>query len=238
MYGGEHMPRSSPRSVIAPEMEYPDSDGQPMAESDFQRKPLIYLVEALQAYFANRHDVYVSGNLLIYYEEGNLKQVVSPDVFVVFGIPPGDRRVYQIWREGKGPDVVIEITSRATRRRDTVVKPALYARLGVQEYFQYDPTGDYLRPRLRGRVLSADGTYHVQDGQPLPGGGLSLESPLLGLELRLEAGQLRLFDPARGVALLTYQEERQARQEAERRVQELEAEIARLRAIRESNTSS
>jgi hypothetical protein len=87
-------------------------------------------------------------------------------------------------------------------------------------------------------VLSADGTYHVQDGQALPGEGLSLESPLLGLELRLEAGQLRLFDPARGVALLTYQEERQARQEAERRVQEREAEIARLRAIRESNASS
>ena len=53
-----------------------------------------------QAYFANRHDVYVSGNLLIYYEEGNLKRVVSPDVFVVFGIPPGDRRVYQIGAKG------------------------------------------------------------------------------------------------------------------------------------------
>jgi hypothetical protein len=66
-------------------IEYPDSDGKPIAESDFQRKPLFYAVEALNLYFRNRLDVYVSANLLVYYEEGNSVARVAPDVFVVFG---------------------------------------------------------------------------------------------------------------------------------------------------------
>jgi hypothetical protein len=43
---------------------YPSSDGLPMAESDFQRKPLTYAVEALDIYFQQRADVYVLGNML------------------------------------------------------------------------------------------------------------------------------------------------------------------------------
>lgn len=65
---------------------YPDSDGLPMAESDATRDYLIYGVEALSSYFQNRRDVYVSGNLFIYYERGNPKAVVAPDVFVIFGV--------------------------------------------------------------------------------------------------------------------------------------------------------
>ena len=81
---------SPPRAHV----DYPSEDGQPMAESDFQREPLTYAVEALGAYFQQRADVYVSGNLFIYYEEGNSEAVVAPDVFVVFGAPnTGARRI-------------------------------------------------------------------------------------------------------------------------------------------------
>ena len=62
---------ASPVLSSASTIEYPSSDGQLMAESDFQRKPLTYGVEALDLYFQDRPDVYVSGNLFIYYEEGN-----------------------------------------------------------------------------------------------------------------------------------------------------------------------
>ena len=69
---------------VSRNVDYPSSDGLPMAESDFQREPLIYAVEALRIYFQGRQDVYVSGNLFIYYEEGNPQAAVAPDVFVAF----------------------------------------------------------------------------------------------------------------------------------------------------------
>jgi Uma2 family endonuclease len=209
---------------------YSDTDGEPMAESDFQRKPLTYLVEALDLHFQERSDVYVSGNLLVYYEEANPNASVASDVFVVLGVPKRDRHVYQIWVEGKGPDVVVEITARATRERDEGEKPVIYRRLGVREYFQYDPTGDYLQPALRGRRLDEQCDYRPITASPLLGGGVSLDSPLLGLALHLEGGQLRLFHPVLGEYLLTHREEALARREAESRIKALEAELARLRA--------
>lgn len=225
------------QTSIKNEIYYPDTDGEPMAESDFQRKPLMYAVEALDLYFQARADVYVSGNLLIYYEQDNPKASVAPDVFVVFGVAKGDRYTYKTWEEGKGPDVVIEITSHTTRVRDEVEKPVLYRHLGVKEYFQYDPTGDYLQPALRGQWLDEDGEYHEIPASQLADGVLKLESHLLGLELRLEEGRLRLYDPAKAEYLLTHAEERmyrlseeKARYQAETRVKSLEAELERLRA--------
>lgn len=73
-------------SVLAPvAIEYPSTDGEPVAESDFQRDYLLYAVDALQQHFRERQDVYVTGNLLLYYEEGNVGARVAPDVFVVMG---------------------------------------------------------------------------------------------------------------------------------------------------------
>ena len=100
------------------EIDYPSSDGMPLAESDFQFDPLTYARNALRDYYRDRSDVYVAGNMLIYYEEGNVKARVAPDVFVVFGAPAHDRSSYLLWREPKGPDWVLEVTSRSTRRED------------------------------------------------------------------------------------------------------------------------
>ena len=72
-------------------VEYPSSDGRPIAEGDHQRTPLTYAVDALRLHFRDRPDVYVSGNLLIYYEEGNPRASVAPDVFVVLGANSADR---------------------------------------------------------------------------------------------------------------------------------------------------
>jgi Uma2 family endonuclease len=221
-----------------------------MAESDFQRKPLTYAVEALDLFFRERSDVYVSGNLFIYYEKGNPEAVVAPDVFVVIGVPKRDRPSYFVWQEGKAPDFVIEITSRATRWEDQGTKRALYAHLQVREYFQYDPTGDYLRPALHGFRL-AGGEYAPILPRADTAGVLTLPSQALGLELQLQDGGLRFHDPIAGRPLPNYEEaelarraaelarraaearvqdETVARRAAEARATAAEAELARLRA--------
>jgi Uma2 family endonuclease len=224
------------RSVFpqATAIDYPSEDGQPVAESDFQLNPLIYAVEALKMHFQDRQDVYVSGNLFIYYEEGNPRAVVAPDVFVVVGAPKYDRSSYMLWREPKAPDMVLEITSRRTRSEDQGAKRGIYAFLGVQEYWQYDPTGDYLVPPLQGSRLVGR-NYQPLPATTLPDGTLVLHSDVLGLDFWLEHGRLRLYDPATGQKLLTYQEAELARQQAELARQQAEererqAELARQQA--------
>ncbi len=107
-----------PSARVPEPVSYPDSDGEPMAESDHQRDYLTYLVEALKQHFQDQPQVYVSGNLLIYYEEGHPELSVAPDVFVVLEVPKHTRDIYKVWEEGKAPDVVIEITSRTTQQKD------------------------------------------------------------------------------------------------------------------------
>jgi Uma2 family endonuclease len=213
-------------------VEYPSSDGLPMAESDFQRKPLTYAVEALGIYFQDRADVYVSGNMFIYYEEGNPASVVAPDVFVVFGTAKRERSSYFVWQEPKGPDFVLEITSRRTRSQDQGPKRGTYAFLRVPEYFQYDPTADYLRPPLQGLRLVGD-HYEALPTRQSPDGTLSVSSAVLGLELRVEGGVLHFYDPTTGQKLLSHREAEQARQAAEQARQESEAQAqAALAALR------
>ncbi|NEO13828.1 MULTISPECIES: Uma2 family endonuclease [unclassified Moorena] len=211
------------------EIFYPDSDGKPMTESDPTRDYLIYGVEALKSYFKNREDVYVSGNLFIYYQKGEPDQVVSPDVFVVFGVENKQRRSYKAWEEGgKLPSWVLEITSKSSRNSDQTTKRQLYQTMGVLEYFQYDPTGDYLNPPLKGLRL-VKGKYQPIPSKPLGDGDFSIDSEVLGLELQVHQVKLEFFDPKLGKKLLNFQEleiayqrskleqtaEAQARQQAE-----------------------
>jgi hypothetical protein len=201
-----------------------------MAESDFQRKPLSYAVEALAYFFRDRPEIYVSGNMLVYYEEGSPEMSVAPDVFVVIGVSKQERRSYFVWKEGKAPDFVIEITSRSTRAEDQGAKRGTYAYLGVREYFQYDPTGDYLVPALRGDRLSGDHYLPIPPVEA-PSGGLSFHSDVLNVELRLEgSGQLGLYTPA-GEKLLTYEEAQDARIKAEAEIAKLKEELARLKGL-------
>ena len=209
------------RSSLLPapaRVEYPSSDGQPMAETDHQRTPLTYAVEALRYHFRDRPDVYVSGNLFIYYREGDPQAVVAPDVFVVLGAHSADRSIYRLWEEPKGPDFVLEITSRSTRREDQVSKRELYRTLGVSEYWQFDPTHDYLEPPLQGLELVA-GEYRPLPARELADGTRVLASAVLGLELRLRERGLRFHDPRTGRDLrnLAEAESRLARETATRR---------------------
>jgi len=207
---------------------YPDSDGLPMAESDATRDYLIYGVEALSSYFQNRRDVYVSGNLFIYYERGNPKAVVAPDVFVIFGVEKKKRPSYKLWEEqDRIPDFVLEITSKSTASEDRGSKRGLYAYLGIKEYFQYDPSADYLQPPLQGFRL-VEGNYLSIAGQ-VTDGCLGIFSETLGLELRLEAdGEMRFYSPATGTKLLSHREMEQAKYEAEQKTIKLAERLRQM----------
>lgn len=220
------------------QVEYPDSDGEPMAESDFQRTPLIYAVEALRIHFQDDPQVYVSGNMLLYYEEGNPEAAVAPDVFVVIGAEKRDRSSYMLWREPKAPDFVLEITSKSTVSQDQGVKKGLYAFLGVVEYFQYDPTADYLEPPLQGYRL-VNGNYEAIPPTEKAEERIVIHSNTLGLDLELADGTFHYVDPASGEMLFSHEEAEQARREAEARARAAEARIAeleaKLKALEEDN---
>src|SRR5215216_2131345 len=129
-------------------IEYPESDGKPLGETDAHRREILAIIAMLEQFFAEHANVYVSGNLMFYYEQGTPSAVVSPDVFIVKGVPKGLRRAYKLWEEKQAPVVVFEISSRSTRIEDKGNKRALYAMLGVREYFLFDPLSEYLLPPL------------------------------------------------------------------------------------------
>ena len=210
------------------ELFYPDSDGLPMTESDITRDYLIYGVEALDRYFQAVADVYVSGNLFIYYEQGNPRAVVSPDVFVIFGVEKKKRSSYKTWEEkGKVPDFILEITSRTTASEDRGIKKGLYAYLGVREYFQYDPTADYLSPSLQGFRLMGENYLPIaaecHDNRTI------IAAETLGLDLCLTAdGAMRFYDPQTGQKLLSPREMDEAKHQAEQRAERLAAKLKAL----------
>jgi len=216
------------------QVHYPESDGKPMGETDLHRDEMVRHIEILQDLYEGQR-VYVSGDLLVYYVEGNPKKYVVPDAFVVKGIAPRRRRIYKIWVEGKAPDVVFETTSRKTRRKDTIDKPKLYARLGVREYFLFDPEQEYLDPPLQGYRLVADAYERIQ-----PDEAGSLESQELQLSLRMEEDVVQFYRLDTGERLLTPRERAtreagQAAREAERAAREAErADQEAERADREA----
>ena len=212
------------RPPVADDLDYPTSDGRPMAETDWHRKLMTTLIETLTAFFAASPRVCVSGNLLVFYEPGNRRRRVAPDVFVVRGVPKHDRPNYLIWRERKAPEFVIELTSSTTRREDVAHKFALYRDvMRVKEYFLFDPFEEHLRPPLQGyrRVGSRF--------RPVKAAGGRLPSRVLGLHLEARGELVRLSHPAKGRLLPIPPEVREAQKRADAARRKAEAEVRRLR---------
>ena len=215
-----------PAPAVAVPIHYPSSDGKPMAENDAQRSAITYGIGALSRHFGDRPDVYVSGDLLIYYEEGDPRVSIAPDVFVVLGVEKRRRPNYRLWEEGRAPAFVLEVASPSTWRDDLGWKRSVYARLGVREYWRYDPAGEHLPARLQGERLTRAG-YVRQPAETAPDGTLTLRSRTLGLELRAAPGrEMRFRDPATGQELRSHDEEAEGRLEAEARAADAEARAA------------
>jgi Uma2 family endonuclease len=215
--------------IPAPQIDYPESDGKPMAETQTHLHAILDTIAALTEFFRQAPDIYVIGNMLMYYEAGNPLASVAPDVFVVHGVSKEVRRTYKLWEEGRAPSVVIEFTSRSTRREDHVTKRLLYEALGIVEYFLCDPLAEYLRPPLQGYRL-VDGEYT----QLTPDEDGALLSQELGLRLLREGERLRLTHAMTGEPLLWPDElaaarriDAEARQAAERQAR-ADAEARRV----------
>jgi Uma2 family endonuclease len=219
-------------------IEYPESDGLPMGETEVHIDWLIRLRDIFRWRYRGQR-VYVGANMLLYFEEGQPTRNIVPDIFVVLDCDPRQRRIFKTWEEKRIPNVAFEITSRSTEQQDIVAKPWQYAHIGVKEWFLFDPTGEYLDPPFMGFRLAEDGYLAIE---PNKEGGL--ESQELGLVLRLERRWLKLYDRQTGELLLTEAEaeragreaeragreaERASRETAERRAEEMEEELRRLR---------
>lgn len=203
--------------------DYPTSDGRPMAETDTHYRSIHRARATLEAFFAGDPMTYVSGNLLVFYDQGDRLRHVAPDIFVVQGAPKRERLNYLIWEEKKSLDLTIEFTSKSTHDEDVDDKFWLYEKkLKVKEYFLFDPLGDYLVPPLKGYRLR-QGKYAAV--RPVNG---RLSSQVLGLHLEQDGSDLRFYNPVTKQWLPT-PDERIAQAEAENRRLRRELEDLRRR---------
>ncbi len=187
---------------------YPETDGKPMAASDEHRRVLMNLLRLLEAFFAQTPDTYVSGDILMYYFQGDPRKVVSPDVLVTLGIGQKLRKTYRVWQEGKPPDFVLELSSETTYRNDLAEKMEIYATLGIPEYFLADLEGVYLPTPLMGFRL-VDRVYE----QISPGRDGEVHASVLGLDFHLRLGGIQLYDPVGDKWLQLPEEAAEARAE-------------------------
>jgi len=169
------------------DVEYPESDAEPIGESDLHRDWMYRIIEMLQWHLRGER-AYVTGNLLVYYVEGDPTKVISPDAMVVKDCEQRQRPIYKIWEEQRTPCFVLETSSKTTKSVDLGKKWRLHAELGIAEYFLFDPTGDYLKERLVGHRLMGESYVRIE-----PDVEGNLESDELGLRLRMRDGFLHLY---------------------------------------------
>ena len=208
----------------------------PLRTPDMQQHIRIAAFDSyLRAYFAQRTDVLVCGGGYLRHEAGNREERLAPDCVVAFGVNPDAivaRNGYVISDVGKPPDFVLEVASRSTGRRDYTVKRAGYAGYGVGEYWRFDHTGGrYHDAALAGDRL-VNGVYEPIRINEEPDGVRWGHSPVLGLDLCWERGELRFYDPAAGEYLPSPAELEAQRAAAEARAVGAEARVATERAAR------
>ena len=175
--------------------QYPDSDGEPMADNTKQFRWIVTIKENLERLFAADPNVFVAGDLLWYPVEGDPKRRQAPDVLVVFGRPKGDRGSYQQWKEeGIAPQVVFEILSPGNRSGEMLRKLNFYQRYGVEEYYIYDPDGNEF-----------SGLKRVDTALQLISSIQGWVSPRLGIRFDLTEETLEIYRPD-GERFLTYVE--------------------------------
>lgn len=211
---------------------YPSEDGKPMAASDYHLKLLIWTLQALETHFAQNKEVYISGDIMMYYSEGDPRKSISPDILVCFGINPKLRLTYKTWEEGKAPDFVMEFSSKTTYDKDLDEKMDVYASLGIQNYFLYDAEGLYLPSPMMGFTLR-DGVYQSVAADEQGG----FHATALNLDFHIRDGEIAIYDPVaeNWVQTLAEKEALRADQEATRannaevRAEAAETEAAQLR---------
>lgn len=205
------------------EIVYPSADGEPVAETYDHLYAILTTLEVLKQYLADRR-ASVLANQFLYYAQGLPKVRIAPDVMVIFDVEPGGRDNYKIWEEGQVPKVIFEMTSPGTQSEDRVIKKDLYERIEVEEYWLFDPRGEWISEKLRGYRLGVDGYQIITDSR----------SEVLQLRLEIEGKLIGFYREDNGEKLLIPDELASAlkaeRQRAEAERQRAEAESQRAEA--------
>ncbi|MCY4654503.1 MAG: Uma2 family endonuclease [Dehalococcoidia bacterium] len=234
--------------AVAAAVKYVDVLPDPPRKFDMKQRRQIYRIDsALRPHYAECGDVLVSG-------EGYLisdlldEYRFAPDLIFTRGVkrPEAviDRNGYVISEVGKPPDLVLEVASESTGRRDYTIKREGYAKYGIQEYWRFDETGgSYHDAPLAGDTF-VNGEY-----RPIPinretNGLIWGHSEVLGLDVCWDRGMLRFYDPVSGRFLPNAEElaaerdaaeterdaERAARAAAEKEARRLREELRQLRS--------
>jgi Uma2 family endonuclease len=208
-------------------VQYPDSDGEPMADNTEQYDLMVLLRENLDLLHPT---AFVAANLFWYPVEGHPEVRLAPDVMVAFGRPKGRRGSYRTWDEGGVvPQVVIEIWSPANTFPEQLRKHQFYERHGVEEFILYDQVRHTLAVWVRqGTVLAPVG---VEEGWASPRLGLRFTplgdalqvTRLDGRPLRSHAALAADADAAEQKAEAAEQKAEAAEQKAEAAEQKAEA---------------
>ena len=215
------------------ELVYPSADGEPVAETYDHLYAILTTLAVLKQYLADRRAT-VLANQFLYYAQGFPKVRVAPDVMVIFDVEPGGRDNYKIWEEGQVPKVIFEMTSPGTQLEDKITKKDLYEGIEVQEYWLFDPKGEWIPEKLRGYKLGVEGYQLIADSR----------SKVLQLRLEIEGKLIGFYREDNGEKLLMLDElasalkaERQ-RAEAERQHAEVESQRAQSESQRATELES
>jgi hypothetical protein len=232
------MTATSPTAQTTP-IIYPSADGEPVAETYDHLYAILTTLEVLKQYLAGRQAT-VLANQFLYYAQGFPKVRTAPDVMVIFDVAPGGRDNYKTWEEGQVPVVIFEMTSPSTQDQDKTFKKTLYEQLGVQEYWLFDPKGEWIAEKLQGYRLREDTYTPITDSRSEPLQlRLAVEGKLIGF-YREDTGE-KLLIPDELVAALNQEtqarllaeaqaeQERQQRELAQQQLAEMEAMLDRYR---------
>jgi Uma2 family endonuclease len=178
-------------AITTPPIHYPSGDGHPVAET-FDHLYVILITIAVLRQYLQQERACVLGNQFLYYAQGLPRLRCAPDVMVIFGVEPGSRDNYKIWEEGEIPKVVFEITSPKTKKEDDGFKKQLYEQIGIEEYWQFDPKGEWITEKLRGYRLVRDEYIAIED----------FHSQSLGLRLEVDGTLIAFYRSDNGEKLL------------------------------------
>ena len=180
-------------------------------EQSQELRELLGLIAARCTDFDRRPDVFLDDQTFICYDPGNLNVRVAPDIYLAFGVDAAairPRKIYLPWEVGKPPDLAIEIASESTAQRDLSRKPAIYAQIGIREFWRFDPTGgEYYGHGLAGYRL-VDGAYREIPLAGEPDGILKGYSEVLEASICHDEGWPRLYDPATGTYDANWRQDR------------------------------
>jgi Uma2 family endonuclease len=214
-----------PSGSIEPAIVYGSEDGEPLAETYVHLMAIMAILSVLKQYLATAglsRSVDKPGTVLadqfLYYAQGYPRLRVAPDVMVILNVAAGGRDNYKIWEEGEVPAVVFEITSKGTKDDDENFKRILYEQLEVQEYWQFDPRGEWIEGKLRGYRHDGERYTPILDGR----------SMVLKLRLQVEGELLAFYREDNGQKLLNPDELAEAREVAEAEADRLREKLRSL----------